>query len=123
MPVTVKDLVAAANAVVPRVTTAEAQAMLAKGAVLLDVRDAPELEANGRAVGSLHIPRGSLEFRADPTSPSHDAKLQPDRPVILHCAGGSRAALAGKLLVDMGYTQVFNLGGFKDWKDAGGPVE
>lgn len=123
MPVTAKDLVAAANAVVPRISTAEAQAMLARGALLLDVRDAPELLASGHATGSHHIPRGMLEFRADPTSPSHDPQLQPDRPVILHCASGGRSALAGKLLVDMGYTQVFNLGGFKDWKDAGGPVQ
>ena len=123
MPVSSKDLLAAANAEVPRVTTAEAQSMMAKGALLLDVRDAPELEANGRAKGSHHIPRGMLEFRADPTIPSHDPELQQDRPVILHCASGGRSALAGKLLKDMGYTQVFNLGGFKDWKEAGGPVE
>ena len=97
--------------------------MMAKGALLLDVRDAPELAAIGRAVGSHHIPRGMLEFRADPASPSHDAALQTDRPVILHCASGGRSALAGKLLQDMGYTQVFNLGGFKDWQDAGGAVE
>ncbi len=123
MPVTAKDLVAEANAVVPRISTTDAQDMLAKGALLLDVRDAPELEAMGRAAGSHHIPRGMLEFRADPTSPYHDPELQQDRPVILHCASGGRSALAGKLLVDMGYTQVFNLGGFKDWKEAGGPVE
>lgn len=123
MPVTSKDLLAAANAAVPRVSTAEAQAMMAKGALLLDVRDAPELEAMGRATGSHHIPRGMLEFRADPTIPSHDPELRQDRPVILHCASGGRSALAGKLLKDMGYTQVFNLGGFKDWKDAGGSVE
>ena len=64
-----------------------------------------------------------LEFRADATSPYHDPKLKEDRPVILHCARGGRSALAGKLLKDMGYTEVFNLGGFKDWKDAGGQVE
>lgn len=123
MVVHVKDMLAAANAAVPRISQAEAQAMMAKGALLLDVRDAPELAAMGRAVGSHHIPRGMLEFRADPASPSHDAALQTDRPVILHCASGGRSALAGKLLQDMGYTQVFNLGGFKDWQDAGGAVE
>lgn len=123
MPVTAKDLVAAANAAVPRITTAEAQSLMADGALLLDIRDTSELEATGRATGAHHIPRGILEFRADTTAPSHDPELQPDRPVILHCASGGRAALAGKLLLDMGYTKVFNLGGFKDWKDAGGPVE
>ena len=123
MPVTAKDLVAVANAQVPRVTTEQAQEMIATGALLLDVRDAPELQAMGRAAGSHHIPRGMLEFRADPASPFHDPELQQDRPVVLHCASGGRAALAGKLLKDMGYSKVYNLGGFKDWKDAGGPVE
>ena len=42
--------------------------------------------------------------------------------MILHCASGGRAALAGKLLKDMGYEEVYNLGGLKDWAEAGGPV-
>jgi rhodanese-related sulfurtransferase len=123
MPATLKDLIDAANAVVPRVTGAEAQAKLAAGAVLIDIRDSAELAASGKATGSLHIPRGSLEFKADPASPTHEPALRFDRPVVLHCAAGGRAALAGKLLQDMGYTQVFNLGGFKDWVEAGGPVD
>lgn len=124
MPVTLKDLMAAANAEVPRITTEAAQALIAdKGALLLDVRDAPELEKAGRADGSHHIPRGMLEFRADPDSPFYDPALRRDRPVVLHCASGGRAALAGKVLKDMGYSEVYNLGGLKDWAAAGGPVE
>jgi len=49
--------------------------------------------------------------------------MRPDRVVVLHCASGGRAALAGKLLKDMGYAEVYNLGGFRDWKEAGGPVQ
>ncbi|SLN55955.1 molybdopterin biosynthesis protein MoeB [Pseudoruegeria aquimaris] len=122
MPVTAADLVAAANAVVPRISQTEAAEKIAAGALLLDVRDAPELEASGRAQGSHHVPRGMLEFRADPASPFHDPELRPDRPVVLHCASGGRAALAGKLLKDMGYGEVYNLGGFKDWVEGGGAV-
>ena len=105
MPVTSKDLVEAANAVVPRIDTAAAQEKIAQGALLLDIRDSTELERTGRAEGSHHIPRGMLEFRADPASPYHDPQLRPDRAVILHCASGGRAALAGKLLKDMGYAE------------------
>lgn len=123
MPVSSTDLVNAANAVVPRVTGQQAQEMVAKGAVLVDIRDSAELAASGQAVGSVHIPRGSLEFKADPASPSYEPRLKADTPIVLHCAAGGRAALAGKLLQDMGYTQVFNLGGFKDWVEAGGPVQ
>ena len=123
MPITSKDLLEAANAVVPRIDAVTAQHKMAQGALLLDIRDSTELEKMGRAEGSHHVPRGMLEFRADPASPYYDPQLRPDRPVVLHCASGGRAALAGKLLKDMGYAEVYNLGGFKDWKDAGGPVQ
>ncbi len=123
MPITSKDLLDAANAVVPRIDAETAQHKMAQGALLLDIRDSTELEKMGRAEGSHHVPRGMLEFRADPASPYYDPQLRPDRAVVLHCASGGRAALAGKLLKDMGYAEVYNLGGFKDWKDAGGPVQ
>ena len=64
-----------------------------------------------------------LEFRADPASPSFDKQFDPAKNVIVYCAGGGRAALAGKLLKEMGYQKVYNLGGFKDWAEAGGKVE
>ena len=122
MPLTVKDMMEAANAVVERIDVSKARDLLAQGGLLLDIRDAPELERTGRAVGSHHIPRGMLEFRADPNVQSHDPELRKDRPIILHCASGGRAALAGKLLKDMGYEKVYNLGGFSDWVNAGGEI-
>ncbi len=123
MPVTAKSLIEAANAAVPRISGKEAQEMVANGAVLIDIRDSAEVAASGKAAGALHIPRGSLEFKADTTSPTAEKALATDKPVILHCASGGRAALAGKLLKDMGYEKVYNLGGFKDWVEAGGKVE
>ena len=113
----------AANAAVPKITGKEAQEMVAKGALLVDVRDGTEVAATGKAAGAVHVPRGSLEFKADPESPGHDKNFSRDRPVILHCASGGRAALAGKLLKDFGYDKVYNLGGFKDWVEAGGKVD
>lgn len=115
MVLTVKDMMAAANAAVPRIDSARAQELVGQGALLLDIRDTPELEKSGRAVGSHHIPRGMLEFRADPETPFHDPELRKDRVIVLHCASGGRAALAGKLLKDMGYAEVYNLGGLADW--------
>jgi rhodanese-related sulfurtransferase len=123
MPLTLKEMMAAAQAAVEKIDFAKAQALINEGALLLDVRDAPELEKAGRAVGSHHVPRGMLEFRADPDSPYHDDEFRRDRAIILHCASGGRSALAGKLLKDMGYERVYNVGGLKDWKDAGGPIE
>ncbi len=123
MPISVKDMVAVASAAVPNVDPATAQAMIAKGNVLLlDVREPAEVAASGLAEGAVNVPRGLLEFRADPESPMHDPVFDRDKTVLLYCAAGGRAALAGKVLKDMGYMDVHNLGGFKDWADAGGPV-
>lgn len=122
MIATVKDLVAAAQAAVPGISVEEARARLAEGALLLDVRDGNELAASGTARGAHHVPRGMLEFRADPESPLHDPELRRDRPVIVFCAAGGRAALAGHTLKSMGYAEVYNLGGFRTWQEAGAPV-
>lgn len=119
-----KELVEAANAVVPRITPAQAQEMIAKGnTVVVDVRDAPEVEQSGKVAGAVHIPRGMLEFRADPESPYYDPNLAKDKTVIVYCAAGGRAALSGQALKEMGYGAVYNLGGFKDWAESGGAVD
>jgi rhodanese-related sulfurtransferase len=124
MTVTVKQLLDAANAAVPRITAAQARDLIAKGNTLVvDVRDAPEVAQSGKVAGALNVSRGMLEFRADPESPYHDPHFDRDKPVILYCASGGRSALSGKLLQDMGYREVYNLGAFKDWTDAGGAIE
>ena len=124
MPISVKQMLEAANAAVTKITPAQAKEMIGKGNVLvLDVRDAPEVEKSGKVQGALNVSRGMLEFRADPDSPYHDKAFAKDKPVILYCASGGRSALVGKLLKDMGYSQVYNVGGFKDWVDAGGAVD
>ncbi|MGP9812454.1 rhodanese-like domain-containing protein [Rhodopseudomonas sp. NSM] len=123
MTTNVKQMMEAANAAVPRVTPDQARELMGKGAVVVDVRDAPEVENSGKVEGSLHISRGMLEFRADPDTPFHDNRLAKDRPVIVYCASGGRSALAGKVLKDMGYAEVYNLGAFKDWAEAGGAIE
>jgi rhodanese-related sulfurtransferase len=123
MPKTVKDMVAAAQAAVPRISAAEAQALHAKGeAVFIDLREPAEIAASGKVPGALAIPRGLLEFRVDPESPARDPAL--GKPVVItYCASGGRAALAGQVMQELGYSDVRNLGGFKDWAEGGGPVE
>ncbi len=124
MATTLKQLMDAANAAVPRITPAQARDMIAQGNTLVvDVRDAAEVQQSGKVAGAVHVSRGLLEFRADPDSPTHDKNFAKDKTVILYCGSGGRAALAGKLLKDMGYERVYNLGGFKDWADTGGEVE
>jgi rhodanese-related sulfurtransferase len=124
MATNVKQLMEAANAAVRRIPPAEAKELIAKGeALVVDVRDAPEVAASGKVAGAINVSRGMLEFRADPESPYHDANFDKARTVIVYCASGGRSALSGKLLKDMGYEKVFNLGAFKDWAESGGAVE
>jgi rhodanese-related sulfurtransferase len=124
MPTSVKDKLAAANAAVPRISQADATRLIAEGkALVVDVRDAPELAAAGKVKGAVHVSRGMLEFRADPESPYHDPAFDRDRTVILYCASGGRSALAGQALQELGYSDVRNLGAFKEWVEAGGAVE
>ena len=120
MPTSVKQLLASANEAVPRVTPDEARRLMAEeNALVVDVRDGTEVQKTGKIKGAVHVSRGMIEFRADADTPYHDPAFRKDRPVILYCASGGRSALAGKTLQDMGYTAVFNIGGFKELVEAG----
>jgi rhodanese-related sulfurtransferase len=124
MPTSVKEMLAAANASVPKISPRDASALMKGGNVLVvDVRDGTELQATGKIPGATHVSRGMIEFRADPESPYHDKSFSRDKTVLVYCASGGRSALAGKALQDLGYRDVRNLGGFKDWVESGGAVE
>src|SRR5262245_1054322 len=124
MATSVKQMMEAANAAVPRITPAQARELIAKGNTLVvDVRDAPEVQQSGKVAGAVHVPRGMLEFRADPEAPSHDPHFGKDKTLIVYCASGGRSALAGQVLKEMGYGEVYNMGAFKDWADGGGAIE
>ena len=119
-----QDYLAEANAVVPKIAVEEAIARHASGdAVFIDVRDGKDIAETGTVAGALHIPRGFVEFAADEATPFHNAALTKNAEIVLVCAAGGMAALTGKTLIDMGYTNVSNAGGFQAWKDAGGAVE
>ena len=119
MPTSLKEMLAAANNAVPRVPPAEVRALLGGANVLVvDVRDPGELQT-GKLKGAVNVPRGMLEFRADPESPYHNAAFDRGKTVLVYCASGGRSALSGKTLKDLGYTAVYNIGGFKELADAG----
>jgi rhodanese-related sulfurtransferase len=121
---TVQSMLAEADAAVPRISPDEAKGLLGRADVLfLDVREPPEVVASGKVRGAVAVPRGLVEFRADPASPMHDAAFDRAKTVVAYCASGGRSALVGKTLKDMGYPNVRNLGGFKGWLDAGGEIE
>jgi rhodanese-related sulfurtransferase len=118
-----KDLVAEANREIETIAAADAVKLAGDPNVLfVDVREPAEREKGG-IEGSVHAPRGLLEFYADPASPLHIPELASGRRLVLYCASGGRSALGAKTLKDMGYENVANLlGGFPAWKEAGGPT-
>ena len=117
------DFMSEANAIVPKITPAEGIARHAAGATFVDVRDSGDVAKSGTIAGALRISRGMLEFRACDEHALHDAGMQKDAEIILICAAGGQAALAGKTLHEMGFANVSNVGGFTAWQEAGGPVE
>ncbi len=109
---------------VKSVSPDEAQRMAADGtAMIVDIRDVRELEREGRIPGSIHAPRGMLEFWVDPESPYFKPVFGEEKTLVLHCASGWRSLLAAKQLQAMGLDVVDLKGGFAAWKDAGGSTE
>jgi rhodanese-related sulfurtransferase len=122
MAKTVEELVKAARAEVPAISPAEAKRLHGReDTVFLDVREPVEVAA-GKVKGALAIPRGVLEFQVG-SAENRPSTLSEDKTVIVYCAGGGRAALAGQTLKTMGFADVRNLGGYKDWVEADGETE
>ena len=88
---------------------------------LIDIRDAIELQNEGKIENSLNIPRGLLEFWIHPDSAYFkNQDLNLDKEMVLFCAAGGRSALAAKTLKDMGFKNVSHVdGGFALMKDSG----
>ena len=92
--------------------------------LLLDIREIQERVDLGTIPGSIHVPRGMLEFWADPASPYYRDYFQEHRRTVVFCAGGGRSVLAVKALLEMGFTSVAHLeAGFTGWQKAGESVE
>ena len=119
-----QELLAEANAAIESISVQEAVSLVGGGQVVfVDVREGEE-RAQGAIPGSVHVPRGFLEFVADPVSPMHKPELSSGRRLILVCGSGGRSALATKTLKDMGIANAANMvGGMQAWMQAGGPME
>ena len=122
---TAAQLVAEAKGRIENLSPEAVAAEMATGdAVLIDLREPEERQANGVIPGAIHAPRGMLEFYEDPTSTYHRPEFDPGRRTIPHCASGGRSALAADVLQGLGYGRVAHMeGGLKSWKEAGLAVE
>ncbi len=108
-----RELLTSTKSRIREVDTAGAEAAIAEGAVVLDVREPDEYE-QGALPGAVHIARGNLESQVENRIVDRVA------PVVVHCAGGTRSAFAAETLGQLGYTNVVSMaGGFNKWKDEG----
>ena len=117
----INELLREANELVPRISFDDASALVDDpNTIILDVREEQELRESGMINGAIHVPRGLLEFVFRP----EDYVKEPEKmKILVYCAAGARAALAAKTLIYIGYKDVFNLGGFKEWVENGGEIE
>lgn len=121
---TAKDYLDEANAVVKKIDTGEAiKKHKSNSAIFIDVRDSADIAKTGTITNALKIQRGLIEFVADEATGLYNDALKKDSEIILVCAAGGQAALTGKTLIDMGYTNVSNVGAIGDWEKNGGPMD
>ena len=120
---TFQEILQKANDVVPKINPKDAKVMQDEGALIIDIRELEEVSLSGKVEKAFHIPRGLLEFQTKLVNPNGLENFTPENTIILYCASGGRAALAGKSLKDMGFDKGYNLGGLKDWADADLPIE
>jgi rhodanese-related sulfurtransferase len=120
-----KQLVKEANEKIQTLSLEEAKQKLEQSDVqFVDIRDIRELEREGTIPGSLHVPRGMLEFWVDPDSPYFKPVFAEDKQFVFFCQSGWRSALATAALQDMGLTKVCHIeGGYSNWKNSGGATE
>jgi rhodanese-related sulfurtransferase len=122
---TVGQMVEAAKSRIENLSNEQLEAEIARGDVqVLDIRDVRERRKLGFIPGSIHVPRGMLEFWLDPTSHYYSGKVDPEKRIIVYCAGGQRSALAADVLREMGFPKVAHLEpGFNGWAETGRRVE
>jgi rhodanese-related sulfurtransferase len=105
---------ASAEAATREVTREEARKLAEDGAQLVDVRAEHEWEA-GRIAGAVHLPLAELAGRTD--------ELDPDRPVVLYCRGGTRSTMATDALTEAGFDAAKLSEGIVGWSEAELPLE
>ena len=121
---TLEKLLIEANDLVERLSFEESINLIKNSkVVIIDVREESEVYNLGLVKNAIHIPRGLLEFKLSPNSPNNPVLIDDETNILVYCAGGYRSALAAKTLLDLGFKNVYNLGGFQDWIQSGGEIQ
>ena len=121
---TLETLLIEANDLVKRLSYEESVDLINNTqTVIIDVREESEVYNLGLIKNAIHIPRGLIEFKLSPNSPNNPVLIKDDTNILVYCAGGYRSALAAKSLLDLGFKNVYNLGGFQEWVESGGEIQ
>ena len=121
---TLELLLQEANNEIKRLSFDESLSIISESnTVIIDVREESEVHDLGLIKNAIHIPRGLLEFTLIPNSPNNPVKIDDNTKILVYCAGGYRSALAAKTLKDLGFKNVYNLGGYSEWIDNGGDIQ
>ena len=121
---TLEKLLIEANDLVKRLSFEESINLIKNSkVVIIDVREESEVYNLGLVKNAIHIPRGLLEFKLSPNSPNNPVLIDDDTNILVYCAGGYRSALAAKTLLEIGFKNVYNLGGFQEWVQSGGEIQ
>ena len=118
------SLLLEANDNIPRLSHGEALELLkSDNTVLIDVREESEVSSLGIIQNAIHIPRGLIEFKIEYDSSTNPSNIRNDSNILFYCAGGYRSALAAYTVKQLGFKNVFNIGGFGEWIDNGGEIQ
>jgi len=121
---TLETLLIEANDLVKRLSFEESNELIKNTqTVIVDVREESEVYNLGIIKNAIHIPRGLIEFKLSPNSPNNPVSINNNTNILVYCAGGYRSALAAKTLLDLGFKNVYNLGGFQEWVECGGEIQ
>jgi rhodanese-related sulfurtransferase len=122
---TAMALVEEARSQIEEIDVVDALTLHAAGnCLIVDVRDVRERARDGFIPGSMHCPRGMVEFWIDPESPYYKPVFDTDKKLLFHCALDFRSALTVHTVTRMGVENAAHLkGGLKAWREAGGPIE
>ena len=121
---TLEELLIEANELVKRLSYNESLELInSTQTVIIDVREESEVFNLGLIKNAVHIPRGLIEFKLSPNSQNNPVLINDNTNILVYCAGGYRSALAAKTLLDLGFKNVYNLGGFKEWVESGGEIQ
>ena len=121
---TLESLLKEANNEIKRLSYEESLSIINElNTIIIDVREESEVNNSCMIKNAIHIPRGLLEFTLIPNSPNNPVKIDDNTNILVYCAGGYRSALSAKTLKDLGFKNVYNLGGYSEWLDNGGDIQ